>query len=168
MVVGTVLVARFRSLGSLCTAIAHKENDVAITEASRFQLHQRLKETLGENEALTLMEHLPPVGWADVATKQDLDQLRLHIAKDMELLEVKLRGEAGQQGTSLRGEIAQLAADLRAEMAQLATDLRAEIHQTNVRVAELDATLSRRLWRQTLALVFAIPTMTSVMVSLLQ
>lgn len=31
---------------------------------------------MGDVEATTLMEHLPPVGWADVATKGDLDHLR--------------------------------------------------------------------------------------------
>jgi hypothetical protein len=30
-------------------------------------------------DAATLIEHLPPVGWADVATKRDLDALELRI-----------------------------------------------------------------------------------------
>ena len=48
---------------------------MAITEPSRHRLYQRLESILGAEEATTLMEHLPPVGWADVATKRDLDQL---------------------------------------------------------------------------------------------
>lgn len=48
---------------------------MVIDERSRHALHQRLEELLGPESAATLMEHLPPVGWADVATKRDLDHL---------------------------------------------------------------------------------------------
>ena len=44
-------------------------------EESRHHLYQRLEQVLGPAEATVLMEHLPPVGWADVATKRDLDVL---------------------------------------------------------------------------------------------
>lgn len=47
---------------------------MAIDESSRHRLHMRLEEVLGSQEAAVLMEHLPPVGWADVATKHDLGQ----------------------------------------------------------------------------------------------
>jgi hypothetical protein len=47
---------------------------MAIDEQSRHHLHQVLEQRLGPDAAVTLMEHLPPVGWADVATKRDLDQ----------------------------------------------------------------------------------------------
>lgn len=46
---------------------------MAISEESRHHLYQRLEQVLGPREATVLMEHLPPVGWADVATKRDLD-----------------------------------------------------------------------------------------------
>jgi|SRR5687767_3411813 hypothetical protein len=48
---------------------------MVLDERSRHQLYLRLEEALGAEAASTLMEHLPPVGWADVATKRDLDAL---------------------------------------------------------------------------------------------
>ena len=46
---------------------------MAINERSRHDLYVRLEGLLGAEAAETLMEHLPRVGWADVATKRDLD-----------------------------------------------------------------------------------------------
>ena len=48
---------------------------MAISEESRHHLYQRLEEVLGREETKVLMEYLPPVGWADVVTKRDLDAL---------------------------------------------------------------------------------------------
>ena len=48
---------------------------MAIGERDRHRLYDRLEEVLGQEEATILMAHLPPVGWADVATKRDLDAL---------------------------------------------------------------------------------------------
>lgn len=42
-------------------------------ETARFELHEGLREALGEARGDTLMSLLPPVGWADVATNHDLD-----------------------------------------------------------------------------------------------
>lgn len=49
---------------------------MAIEEHARHALHGRLEDVLGSDEAATLMSYLPPVGWADVATKQDLSVVR--------------------------------------------------------------------------------------------
>ena len=56
---------------------------MAITEQSRKQLYQGLEEVLGEERATTLMEHLPPVGWADVATKHDLDHVQRALSAEI-------------------------------------------------------------------------------------
>ena len=50
---------------------------MAVDERSRLQLAEALKQVLGDEEGITLMELLPPVGWADVATKQDLRMIDL-------------------------------------------------------------------------------------------
>lgn len=48
---------------------------MVLDERSRHHLHRQLEGAIGAEAAATMMEMLPPVGWADVATKRDLDQL---------------------------------------------------------------------------------------------
>ena len=48
---------------------------MAVSDQSRYELHHQLDQVLGAEHAATLMAHLPPVGWADVATKQDVANL---------------------------------------------------------------------------------------------
>jgi hypothetical protein len=45
----------------------------------RQSLHARLADAVGTDEAALLMEYLPPVGWADIATKHDLDAAIAHL-----------------------------------------------------------------------------------------
>lgn len=73
-----------------------------IDERSRHLLFLRLEELLGSEEATTLMEHMPPVGWADVATKRDLD----HLAEKLDATTVLLRQEMVSSTALLRQEIA--------------------------------------------------------------
>jgi hypothetical protein len=49
---------------------------MAIDERSRKELYDTLEAKLGRKPADTAMALLPPVGWADVATKQDVELLR--------------------------------------------------------------------------------------------
>lgn len=85
---------------------------MAIDERSRHELYRRLEETLGPEAATTLMEHLPPVGWADVATKRDLEHSAALTKRDLDQLEQRfsLRLE-GLEDRSLRAM-----SDLRAEL----------------------------------------------------
>jgi hypothetical protein len=82
------------------------------TESGRHRLYEKIKEQWGEEHATELMSYLPPVGWADVATKHDLDT----------------------QTTLLRLEMARLASDLRAEFERFRAD-------TNESIANLQRTM---------------------------
>ena len=52
---------------------------MSVDERRRLQLADAAKRALGDDAGVTLMEMLPPVGWADVATKQDLLALEARI-----------------------------------------------------------------------------------------
>lgn len=45
---------------------------MAITESQRYEMHSVLRGKLGVTTANTLVEHLPPSGWSEVATKTDI------------------------------------------------------------------------------------------------
>jgi len=52
-----------------------EERTMAVDEIARQQLRRHLEDDLSEDDATTLMGSLPPVDWADVATKTDLAAL---------------------------------------------------------------------------------------------
>lgn len=114
---------------------------MAITEAARFKLYEALEEVLGMEDATTLMGHLPPVGWADVATRADLD--RLHD---------RIRLEIGEFRTEFRTEMRTEIAALRVEMA----DLRTQLHRDLNAYREQDQAERRALQRQMLVMMAGI------------
>lgn len=93
---------------------------MALSEQARHQMYSRLEAVLGADEAATLMEHLPPVGWADVATKRDLAVLGTELRGEMRELRGEVLGEIG----NLRGEIGNLRGELHS---QLRTNLVASV-----------------------------------------
>ena len=74
-----------------------------------------LERQLGGGPAATMMELLPPVGWADVARQSDLVAVRGEMAQ--------LRGEMAE----LRGEMAELRAEVKGEIAELRGEVRAQL-----------------------------------------
>jgi hypothetical protein len=60
------------------------------TAAERNLLHNGLSEKIGEREAAILMDHLPPTGWADVATKQDVAHLKESVDLRFDELDLRL------------------------------------------------------------------------------
>ncbi len=61
-----------------------------VDERARHELYLAVENLIGAEKAETLMSMLPPVGWADVATKHDLAQLEERIGLRFEAVEHKL------------------------------------------------------------------------------
>jgi hypothetical protein len=66
---------------------------MATSEDERHELYLGLEEVLGRKRASTLMAHLPPVGWADVATKTDLALLDARIEAREQRMLAEIRRE---------------------------------------------------------------------------
>ena len=81
---------------------------MSITEASRFQLRTAIGQILSEEAADTLMELLPPVGWADVATKTDLQHLRDELKGDINSLRVATKTDLQHLRDELKSDMLNL------------------------------------------------------------
>ena len=88
---------------------------MSITEASRFQLRTAIGQILSEEAADTLMELLPPVGWADVATKTDLHYLN----GDIQNLRNELKSDIDSLRNELKSDINSLRNELKGDMLNL-------------------------------------------------
>ncbi|HUP84138.1 MAG TPA: hypothetical protein VM143_00600 [Acidimicrobiales bacterium] len=100
---------------------------MTISDHSRHSLHKRLDEVLGPDDAATLMEHLPPVGWADVATKRDLDRLGVVLRSELAQLRTEVKGDLSREIGGLRAGFKSDIAGVREEIGGLRADLHKEI-----------------------------------------
>jgi len=121
---------------------------MSITEAERFTMHAGLQENLGEEVANILMEHLPPVGWADVATKHDL--IAFETRTDMRFVSLEermsLRIENLEERMNLRFE----KIDLRiSELDKRMTLQFMNVDQSLGKIDESITLLTRTMWALT-------------------
>ncbi len=97
-----------------------------IENTRRTNMHQVLREKLTVDAADTLMDHLPPGGWSDVATKSDIELLRSemvvqHVAikSDIE----QLRSEVAVQHASTKSDVEQLRSEMVVQHASTKSDV---------------------------------------------
>ncbi len=120
---------------------------MTITDADRHRLYDALVATLGEQEAAILMEHLPPVGWADVATKTDLEHLRAATKADLENLRISTKAEFDGLRAATKADINGLRGDfngLRGEFNGLRAEFEHLRTETNSGFRELHAVIDAR------------------------
>lgn len=89
---------------------------MAIDEYSRHQLHTRLTQVLGADDAATLMASLPAIAWGDLATKEDLAGLEALVLSE-------LRGQVSELRTEMSAELRVQVAELRVQVAELRREI---------------------------------------------
>jgi septal ring factor EnvC (AmiA/AmiB activator) len=108
-----------------------------VSDQDRRDLYEALERGLGERPAATMMELLPPVGWADLARQSDLVAVRGEIAG--------VRGEIAEVSGAIaevRGEIA----EVRGEIAEARGEI-GKVHGELARLsARIDGQIPRFLW----------------------
>jgi hypothetical protein len=92
---------------------------MAINEASRHEMHSKLEEVLGAQVANTVMEYLPPVGWADVATKRDLDAVQVLMKQDLDVVHVLMKRDLDVLHLSIDGKLDGLRVEMHREINRL-------------------------------------------------
>jgi ribosomal protein L29 len=102
-----------------------------VDERARFHLYQQLTELLGPAGADTLMAHLPLAGWAEVATKGDLDLLRAATKADLD-----------RTAAELHTEMAELRTELHTGMAEVRAEVERSSRRTVVALVAVMATLN--------------------------
>jgi hypothetical protein len=114
-----------------------------VSEIERRQLHKEVENIMSDDSAAVLMRLLPPVGWNDFATKQDLETLGkfMQLGFNNSLLDLRNEmrkefvDETGILRNSMHGEFVDLrngvqdeVASFRKEMHTEFASLRKEIH----------------------------------------
>ena len=107
------------------------------TEARRFALYRALRNELGVSVADTLMEHLPPSGWGDVARQGDIAAVKADIAM--------LKTDVAALKTDVAGVKTDIVV-LRASVEGLRTELNMEFDSLRTGIVdEINATVTEKL-----------------------
>ena len=142
---------------------------MSITDRQRLKLLRTLETVIGPEDASTLMDLLPPVTWAKVATIDHVsvvgDQTTKALRGEMQVLSTQLRSEMHTLSTQLRSEMHTLSTELRGELNELRVELQSEIAG---QVARLEVTVERGFRRQVLALITLGTTWFAITATILQ
>ena len=116
---------------------------MALTHAQRTSMFNTLAQVMGQDDAETLMQHLPPSGWDNVATKEDL---RAGLAETnaamatgfAEIKEVITAGlaQAAVERADIKAQAAVERADIKAQAATERADIKAQAAVERAEIAK--------------------------------
>ena len=78
---------------------------MSVTESERHQLFSWFEEHMGQERAATMMNLVPPVGWADVASRHDLEELDARLTTRIDALETKIDARFDAKLNALRSDL---------------------------------------------------------------
>jgi len=103
--------------------------NLTVDDRTRMELHRRLTEVLGDQEADTLMAHLPPVTWQNVATTDSVDSARLVLTTQIDALRSDVERNLIELRSDLQTQINELRSDTERQFTELRSDLQTQINE---------------------------------------
>jgi hypothetical protein len=120
---------------------------VSIDERRRLDLADAVKRALGDEAGITLMEMLPPVGWADVATRFDVEAQRVATGDDLSALRREMRSELATLRREMSSELATLRREMSSELAAVRQEMSSGLASVRHDMRELELKLDARFER---------------------
>ena len=114
---------------------------MAITETQRTTLYRQLTDAIGQEAARTLMEQLPPSGWDQVATKDDVKASERLLQRELKASERLLQRELKASEKMLHGELKETEGRLMLQIADSESRQGARLDETNTRIDGTNARL---------------------------
>ena len=112
---------------------------MAITETQRTTLYRQLTDAIGQEAARTRMEQLPPSGWDQVATKDDVKASDRLLQRELKASEKLLQRELKASEKMLHGELKETEGRLMLQIADSESSQGARLDGTNARIDETNA-----------------------------
>ena len=113
---------------------------MVMTETQRTTLYNQLTDAIGQEAARTLMEQLPPMGWDQVATKEDVKASEKMLLREIRASETRVLGELKESEGRLMIQIA----DSESRQGARIDETNARIDAMNTRFdARIDGTNTR-------------------------
>ena len=120
---------------------------MAVTESERYELYQVLVEKLGAEGAQTLMEHLPPTGWSEVATKHDFDHQRALFRADLDQHRAEMRAQLDQHRAETSAQLDQHRAETSAQLDQHRAETSVELQELRGEIQASELRLETKIER---------------------
>ena len=102
---------------------------MAITDSQRTDVHNCLRDLMGQKMADIMMELLPPVGWGEVVRRQDVNGLGISLRAELSETRSDLQREIQAVGHELKTEISEVRSERKIEIQEVRSELKTEIQE---------------------------------------
>ena len=120
---------------------------MALTHAQRTSMFNTLAEVMGQDDAEILMQHLPPSGWDNVATKEDLRAGFAEIHAAMSAGFAQAATERAEMKVQTATELAEIKVQTATEFAEIKVQTATEFAEIKAQTAtDLAEIIRRQAW----------------------